>query len=228
MYIYFLGGLICFIVWILLFYFRKDTRKEMVLISVLMMFATFSEPFFVPEYWSPKTLLGFPKLSIEDFIFCFSTGGIGAVIYEEILGKKLRSKRKSRINPKVLFLGAGPVLMFFFYFVFGFKFMTSALIGMFLDSIIIILTRKDLTEDLLMSGLLFMLLYFIIFQFFLMIHPEMIQMWNLKNLSGFFILGIPIEEILWAFLAGAVSGPLYEFMLDLRISNLKKKVIKRR
>jgi membrane protease YdiL (CAAX protease family) len=40
--------------------------------------------------------------------------------------------------------------------------------------------------------------------------------WNIKNLSGILIFGIPIEELMWVFSWGFVAGPTYEFITGLR------------
>ncbi len=42
----------------------------------------FTEPLFVPQYWSPPSILKFGRWDFESFPFCFAVGGISAVLTE--------------------------------------------------------------------------------------------------------------------------------------------------
>ncbi|MCP5118956.1 MAG: hypothetical protein GY953_49750 [bacterium] len=41
-----------------------------------------TEPLFVPEYWTPPSVLSFYRWDLESFIFCFAVGGIASVATE--------------------------------------------------------------------------------------------------------------------------------------------------
>src|SRR5271165_3410225 len=41
-----------------------------------------TEPLFVPQYWSPPSILRFGRFDFESFPFCFAVGGISAVLTE--------------------------------------------------------------------------------------------------------------------------------------------------
>src|SRR3989344_5997076 len=72
-------------IWLVIFLFRKRLRKEMLLASLFTMLFGFTEPLFVPKYWSPPSLFNLATntgFDIESFIFAFSIGGIAAVLYE--------------------------------------------------------------------------------------------------------------------------------------------------
>lgn len=45
-----------------------------------------------------------------------------------------------------------------------------------------------------------------------------IKHWNLSHLSSIVILGVPLEEILWAIGTGALLNPIYEYLLSIRLS----------
>src|SRR3989344_3479519 len=97
-------SLILFVIWIIIFIFNKS-RKEMLIVSALTMPFGLTEPFFVPEYWSPPSLFNLAAntgFDIESLIFSFAIGGIGSVLYETIfksghekihIKKSLRSVR---------------------------------------------------------------------------------------------------------------------------------------
>ena len=81
--------------------------------------------------------------------------------------------------------------------------------------------RHDLLVDSLMSGLLVGAIMFFGYLIFLTIFPEAIhQWWILQNISGILILGVPIEELLWAFGWGMVGGPMYEFFAVLKFRKI--------
>jgi hypothetical protein len=51
-----------------------------------------TEPLFVPAYWSPPSLVDLARTTgfdIESFIFAFGIGGIGAVLYNVLMGREL-------------------------------------------------------------------------------------------------------------------------------------------
>jgi len=53
---------------------------------------------------------------------------------------------------------------------------------------------------------------FIGYKFLLIIYPNLIKdWWRLKNISGIFLFGVPVEEIVWFTLYGLLFGPIYDF-----------------
>lgn len=189
--------------------------------SLLVTPAAFSEIFFVPKYWLPDTIFN-PKLSIEDFIFSFSVGGIIAVIYELFMKGKVRHQRlcncyKGEIY-QGLILGTGVLVVLLAYELFKINFMYAVYIGIVVNIALIAITRPDLLKKVIYSGLLFGLFYFLFFSVFSFLIPGFIKHWNLNNLSGIVLLGVPIEEIFWAIGAGAFLGPIYEYVLSIKLS----------
>lgn len=76
--------------------------------------------------------------------------------------------------------------------------------------------RRDLAVDSIVSGLLTGGIILGGYVIFLFLFPEAIhRWWMLSNISGIFVLGIPVEELLWALGLGMVSGPLWEFFAGL-------------
>ena len=59
---------IFFLIWLILYLWRKDIRKEMLIISVLFGFGgIFSELIYVQDWWQPLTLTN-TSIGIEDFL----------------------------------------------------------------------------------------------------------------------------------------------------------------
>ena len=72
------------IVWLILYFLRKDVRKVMWFVSLPLGFmGPFLEYVYVNDWWRPLTITG-TLLGIEDFLFGFGIGGISAAIYEEL------------------------------------------------------------------------------------------------------------------------------------------------
>lgn len=85
---YLTGDIIFFIIWGVLFFLRKDLRKKMLTMSLLIApLGPLSEFFYLRDYWRPQLLFGF-RIGVEDLLFAFTIGGISGVIYEELFGKK--------------------------------------------------------------------------------------------------------------------------------------------
>lgn len=217
---YLVGALLPAPLWLALFYFRKDLRKEILIMSLLggglaVLFA----PAILGDYWHPNYTFGGLSLhwrfgGLEDFIYSFFIIGIGAVIYEEIFGKHF-TKRRSRetsfhhfVIPALLLY----VLSFYIPLWLGLSSLGAALISFALLVGVIVIIRHDLLNDALISGLILGLLVAAGYVLFLKLYPGVFQRyWNINSFSGVKILGIPIEELLWAFGQGAGAGPVYEF-----------------
>jgi hypothetical protein len=65
----------------------------------------------------------------------------------------------------------------------------------------------------LISALSFTALYFFLFLCLLFLYPEFVQRYyNLPNLLGIYVLGVPIEELLFAATGGAAWSAAYEYV----------------
>lgn len=218
---YLLGSLILLAIWIIIYIRQKKLRKEMLIASILVTPAALSEVFFVPTYWLPDTI-GNPKLSIEDLIFSFAVGGIIAVTYELFMGRKIRHQRLCNCYKGEVFhgliLGVGVAAVFLVYLMLKINFMYAVYIGIVVNIVLMVVTRPDLVGKILYSGLLFGSFYFIFFALFTIFVPGFFRHWNFNNLSGIVLLGVPLEEIIWAVGAGALLGPIYEYLLSIKLS----------
>ncbi len=89
----------------------------------------------------------------------------------------------------------------------------SASIAMFVGGMAAILCRPDLKKKIWLGGFLFLILYFLFFLGFNLIYPGLIEtIWNLSALSGVMIVGIPLEELMFAFTFGVLWSSYYEHL----------------
>ena len=206
-------------VWLIIWIVRRGLRKEMLWASVLTMPLGLLEPLFVPEYWSPPSLFNLAiktGFDIESLIFSFAIGGIGSVLYEFLTRKKhkkIREYRKDsrKYNLHLLSLIV-PIIIFILLYIFTeLNPIYSAVIAMFIGTIEAMICRPDLKSRVLLGGMSFFILYFLFFSLFNLIYPGLVsEIWNLLAISGILILGVPIEELLFAFTFGMLWSTYYE------------------
>jgi hypothetical protein len=223
------GIVILAIIWILCFEGRKDMRRAMlwsssayllvqaIVFVVLRAFDTYIYDLgeaVVPGYWNPETYLDLARFtggySIEDAAFCFFVGGIAAFLYEFTLGQRVvqSRSRKHHIRALVLGLAGAIVLGAFFQPNPIYLIITFGLVG----AASIWVERPDLIPHSFWGGTIFATLYVGLFAMFLRLVPDLVAtQYNLATLSGYYLLDVPLEELLYAFSFGALWAPLYEY-----------------
>ncbi len=221
-----IASLVLLVIWLVIFIFKSKARKEMIWVSLFTMPFGLTEPLFVPEYWSPPSLFNLAAktgFDIESLIFSFAIGGIGAVLYEALIKVKHQKiseheKHKKRHRFHLLAL-TSPVIVFLPLQLFTkLNPIYSASIAMFVGGIAAILCRTDLKRKIWFGGTAFLALYFIFFLLFNIAYPGLVhEMWNLSAISGVLFLGIPLEELLFAFTFGMLWSSVYEHIKWYRI-----------
>lgn len=223
-YAWFLWSLGFLLVWIIVFSLKKEFRKEMLLISLLTMPLGLTEPLFVPRYWDPPSLFNLAQrtgFDLESLIFCFAIGGICSVAYKIIYKARntpLDDSERQKHHWHGLILASPVIIFILLSLMTSFNPIYNGIIAMFLGSLASLYCRPDLKIKIWVGGLLFTGFYFIFFFTLISIFPDYVgKVWNLKNLSGFLILGIPLEELLFAFSFGMLWSSLYEHLFWLKV-----------
>lgn len=240
MYEYLIGSLMVGAIWLFFFFFRRDLRKPILWSSAAYMlfnivafaawrfFASLdaSSQLFVPHYWNPDTLFDLGRitggLAIEDALFMFFIGGIASAVYEFSFGKRIVLKRSYHPHVRALFVGLGAAAIYGLLFnpnpiwpliVFG-----------FVGALFLWIERRDLVIHSLMGALAFLVVYALAFDVFLAFFPDFItQVYNLDALSGIVLLGLPLEEHLYALSFGLLWAPLYEYAHGERDADIRGK-----
>lgn len=210
-----------FAVWLILYALRADIRREMLWVSLATMFLGLTEPLFVPEYWNPPTLWDLARrtgFDLESLLFSFAIGGVVFAAYHVIFRRApSESMAHERGHPRhryhVLAILSAPVL---FVILAAFTTLNPiysaaiALVGGFLATLY---CRPDLWLKMIVSGVLFFLVYFTIFALFNLAFPGYVAaVWNLKAVSGLLAWGVPLEELLFAFTFGLYWSSMYEHL----------------
>ncbi len=230
-YTWFIWSLIILALWVAVYFYKKDLRKEMLKMSLITMPFGITEPLFVPEYWFPPSLFNLAQktgFDIESFIFSFAIGGLGTVLYRLIYKSNLseiphqeRSDNRHKFHKYILFV---PLFVFFaLAFTTNLNHIYCGTIAMFLGGLATLYCRPDLKKKIWVGGLLFTLLYFIYFGSVLLFYPDYVQLyWNLENLTQILIVGIPIEELAFAFTFGMYWSGMYEHLFWRKIVKSNK------
>lgn len=179
----------------------------------------FTEPIFVPEYWNPPSLFDLAQrtgFDVESFIFAFAVGGLATVIYEKIFPVKHEpfsavEKSHPRHKLHLLILLSAP-LIFFSLLLFGsLNPIYSATIALVAGGLLTWYCRLDLKRKMLTSAVIFTGLYFAYFLTLIALYPGYVErVWNMAAISGILILGVPLEELLFAFGVGFLWSSVYE------------------
>ncbi len=220
-YAWLIWNLILLFIWAVIYLSlrSKEIRKEMLAVSLWTSLLGLSEPLFVPEYWSPPSLFNLALrtgFDIESFIFSFGIGGIAVVIYERIFRARHKQmtpheQHLSRHRYHPLALLSAPVVFFFLLIAAPFNPLHSAIIAMVIGGLFIWYCRPDLKNKMLASAFIFLGIYFVYFLTLIAMYPGYVeQVWNLKAISGILVLGIPLEELLFAISFGFIWSSIYE------------------
>lgn len=216
---WFTFSLILLGIWFIVFFAGKKCRKKLLIVSLFTMLFGLSEPLFVPTYWHPPSLFNLAAstgFDVESLIFSFAVGGIGATLYDlifRIRHNKMSMKdmhgRRHRYHKLAL---ASPFIAFaILYLVTKLNPIYSATIALCIGGLATMLCRPDLSMRIIIGGFLFLTIYFIFFLSFNLAYPyALTNIWNLSSISGILILGIPLEELMFAFSFGLMWSSVYE------------------
>ncbi|MDD5192628.1 MAG: lycopene cyclase domain-containing protein [Candidatus Nanoarchaeia archaeon] len=224
-YNYLIGDLILLVIWIILFLWRKDTRKEMLYTSLFFGFiGLIVESTYGKDWWHPQTITN-TLPGPESFIFGFVVAGIAAVIYSVIFSKKVKIKRKLNLKRNLFFIPfllCGIIIFFVGFYLIKLNSFYSSIPAFLIPLMIMLIKRKDLIINSLASGFLLMIISFVFYVPLELITPGWINSaWNFNMVSGITLIGVPIEDLIWFFLAGLLIGPLYEYWQKGKLINKK-------
>ena len=206
-------SLIFLVVWIVFYLLRPDLRRPMLIFSLLITpLGPFSEIWFLKDYWRRPTITGYP-ISIEDGIFAFASAGIVYGIYKiffrTIILQGDKVARRPWLVIAYVLLTVLPLLIF--TNLLGVNSIFSSALSFVLIAILIWVLRPDLWKSSLGSGVLTLVLFFIVYKGMQIIFPGAIEYWCTGcNPLGVRISGINIEELLWDFSWGLAGSVMVE------------------
>jgi len=219
-YVWLVWALVFLIPWGVLYAAFPGQRRIMLLSSLLTSLFGLTEPIFVPEYWNPPSLFDLAQrtgFDIESLIFCFGIGGVGAVLYNGLTGKRLvpmshheRNSRRHRFHRAAL---GTPLVVFVALYFLPWNPIYPGIAALLAGGVAGVLCRPDLASKTLIGGALFAVIYLVLLIVLEMMAPGYIgRVWNLPALSGAMLGAIPIEELMFGFGVGAYWSGVYEHL----------------
>lgn len=200
---------------------RPDERRLMIWAGIFSLPVLLIKPLISKDFYNIAVQNG----GIVFFLMIraatgFLFGAVSSAIYEVVFHKKITPVRHPH-RSKFIWLLTGLVLFFLLFFAFNLSFFISIVLALFVDLAITFFIRKDLVWDGMFSGFSMGVLYLVIFLFIYRgIPSDVTHFWFAQELTGINIFSVPIEELISAFLFGAVWGPLYIVVKDMKISNV--------
>jgi hypothetical protein len=217
-----LWSLILVGIWVVIYFLIKsrELRKQVIIISLLTSLPGLTEPIFVPAYWLPPSLFDLAAntgFDIESLIFSFGIGGLGFILYmlvfpiEKELPVPINDRLAKRHKYHALMLSMAPMVFIMLYFGTKLNPIYISVIALMIGGIATWYCRPDLKKKMFVSAFLFLGLYFVYFLTLIAMFPGYVQqVWNLNAISGTLIVGIPIEELMFAFSFGFFWSTVYE------------------
>jgi hypothetical protein len=218
-YAYLVLSLILAVAWTVLYVARPDLRGKMIVVSLATMPLGLTEPLFVPAYWNPPTLFDLAHrtgFDLESLLFSFAIGGIVFSAYDALAGTApTGSMSAERHDPRhryhVAAVVTSPVVFLVLLAVTSLNPIYAAALGLVAGFVATFYCRRDLWAKMLLSGGLFLVLYFVAFAAFNLAFPGYVAaVWHLAVLSGVVIAGVPLEELMFAFTFGLYWSSVYE------------------
>ncbi len=226
------GSLLGALLWLAIFLRRRDLRRRMLWVSLLLLpMAPLGESFFLLDYWNPPLILpiwygGYEYGGLADFLFAFALGGIATAAYPALTRRAARAGARSRkrwlalafvvltVGSVYLLTQLGPVNSIF-----------SSMLGFALTALLVWAVRPDLVRASLVSGLASALTLVSVEAVCSLFAPLFISRYWLLYHSAFGILiagRVPLTEALWSFAFGAAVGPLYDACVGAATSALDR------
>src|SRR3990167_8398213 len=156
-YAYLVGNILLFLIWFVIFYFRKDLRKEQIIVGLIVaLFAPITDYlFFFSDYWRPEYSMSLNLKSvvvgIESQLFGFLIGGISTAIYEFFMKRKaLFSKPRNFLTILVIISNISGM---FLLILIGLNSIWASVIMLILCSLYMVYKDKDLKGDMFWSSI---------------------------------------------------------------------------
>lgn len=219
-------------IWFAIYVFlgSKSARKKMLVVSLWTSLLGLTEPLFVPAYWSPPSLFNLATktgFDVESLIFSFGIGGIVIVLYDILFRTRYVSVTEKEHNSNhhrfhLWAIISAPAILILLLLTTNLNPIYSSIIAMIIGGLATWYCRPDLKKKMFTSAFIFLIVYFFYFLSLIAISPDYVErVWNLKAISGILIIGIPIEELLFALSFGFIWSSIYEHFTWRRVKLIK-------
>jgi hypothetical protein len=204
--------------WAVFYVSKPRLRRRMLLISLVSAPFGLTEALFIPEYWSPPSLFNLAVstgFDIESILYCFSTGGIIAAVASIMGGRHDReSLHRASKAPLIqtLIQFAVPLAVLVALYAAGVPMIYSAIISLLAGATTMLAWDRGVFQKTAAGSIVFTILYVLIYNVvFVQLYPGSVrEIWNIQALFGVLVVGIPVEELLFALSYAAMWSSMPE------------------
>lgn len=212
-------------IWLL----RPDLRKILkVTVPAALPFAA-TEFLFYPAYWRPKFLFDLADrigFGIEDVLFVTTLGALTSTLYPFASRRTIELPQVSKGARDLARRAAVPLIFALaataFLHVLGVRMIYGCCLIMVGVAGAMLAARRDLIAPACASAALTCAVYGLLCIAFAAVIPGIFELaWNTQQFSNVFVLGIPLEELLYATSAGFVGGVFYPYVTGAKFVRLR-------
>lgn len=213
----FFGWFLITILTIVVAFNKEELRSRMLWAGLLSLPLLLIKPLISDDFANlANSSDGILLFFLQRAIVAFSFAALAASIYEIFFHKKISPVRHP-LRPKLIWLFSGLVIFVILKVIFDQSFIASLVAALVTDIVCILFLRKDLIWDAIFSGFSMSVLYLLIFIVTFRGFPgDLYNFWFTDHLTGITLFSLPIEELLAVMLYGALWGPLYIAIKDLK------------
>lgn len=211
-----------------IFVLRPDLRIILkVTVPASVPFAM-TEFLFYPSYWRPKFLFNLADhigFGIEDVLFVTALGALSSTLYPFAARRTPQLPQAAKSGSALAWRAALPLLVALVatavLHVLGVPMIYGCCVIMAFVSASILAKRRDLIAPALAGSALTTVAYGALCLVFSAIIPGVFDLaWNTEKFSNLFVLGVPLEELLYAACTGLVGTVFYPYVTGARFVRL--------
>lgn len=193
-------------------------KKQLTWSLVGLVMGPLVELMYRQDWWQPRyTFPNFP-IHVEDVLFGFCIAGILSSVYEVTILRRIKILSKGEKHTVYGFdlvaLSVG--VAFISNILFGVHSFYSSAIAMTIFALGVLIKRTDLFAQMVATGLL---MVFVMVPFFVvgMIanHAWVQTEWMVENLWDVYLMGVPLQNVIWIFLTGFSMSGFWEMIYGL-------------
>lgn len=224
MYAYIVGAVLFVGIWAVLFAVLRQSRGPMLWASLAFGHAgPISQYWHLKDYWHPTYALGFKighwLFGVEDYLFAFAFSGLCAGLFDHLASRVGMHSPRFNIDGfiKAVLLVLGCLVAM--AALVGFLKLNSlhAIVVVFLVGSIALLVQRPkwIAPAVQTAFIVAGIMWAFYAGFFLRLFPGILDgWWDTPVLSGLGLLGVPVEEVAWAWISGLFVGPMVWFCMD--------------
>jgi hypothetical protein len=209
---------------------RPDLRRVAFRMALCSLPFALTESWFYPSYWEPRFVFDLADrigFGIEDLLFVAGLGAFSSTAYAfffkrgygavaDLAGRRLHRGASvfAAVGVLVAIIAALGIPMI--YGSVAVMLGVSAFIGW---------RRRDLVRPMLLGGLCVTGVYSGLCGIYMGLLPDVfVHTWHIERFSNVFVLGIPLEEILYACAAGTAATAFYPYVFGLRLQRQRSDI----